>query len=208
MINYIEEFSNILSGCKTLADALYFTDLYSKSHTEETKKILMSIVYGTNYNNTIDLCTMKDILNNMSSITIEENENSQLYQTDNLQRKVFIRISNIMNKKYNKIYTKKIRPLKKNCPHCNKKYISYYNSDYVICGLEDEKNGFNWDSCGKDWCFKCEKKLCKSWSNDKLFLHINRIHDNQCCKEYAKNNNQNYLTEYCHCKNQYVNRSR
>lgn len=207
MIFNIEEFQNILSGCKTLIDALYFTDIYSKSVDENNKNLMISIVYGMSFNNNyIDLNTMKEILNNISNISIENTDNFTINNNDNLQTRIFMRISNLMNKKYNKIYTKKTKPIKKYCPHCNRKFISNSNIDYVICGLEDEKNGFNWDGCGKDWCFKCEKKLCKSWSTNKLFLNINRVHDNECCKKYAKEYNQNYINEYCQCKNNYVNR--
>jgi hypothetical protein len=202
----IEEFKYILSGCRTIIDALYFAELYSKDKSEDNKNLIISMVYGEPYNNIMDLSSLREILNNMTNVMIENNDNVNIYINDVLQTRIFIRISNIINKKCTKVYTKKNKSIKKYCPHCSRKYISSITSEYVICGLEDEKNGFNWDGCGKDWCFKCEKKLCKIWSSDKLFLNINRCHDEECCKIHSKLNKNNYLFDYCQCKNLFVNR--
>lgn len=208
MASYIEEFKYILSGCKSLHDALYFANIYCKDKSDDIRKLIISLIYAFQYTNVIDINSLNEILVNINNISFENNENNEKINTNNndkLITKIFMRISNILNKQ-NKIYLKKKKIYKKNCPHCNRKYITNILCDYVICGFEDERNGFNWDGCGRDWCFKCEKKLCKSWASDKLFFNVNRYHDSECCKLHAKNKNNNYLTDYCHCNNHFVNR--
>lgn len=203
-VNIIKEFKYILSGCNTILDALYFLDLYIKDKSESDRSLLLSIVYGTTYDNVLDMINIKDLLNNISLIQIDNFSKINLCMNDQFYVKIFKRLSMIINNKSYKML-KKCKYIRKSCPNCSFKYIGNGLTTYVICGLEDEKNGFNWDGCGKDWCFKCEKKLCKSWTNDKLFLSINRYHDANCCRMYAELNNEDY-NNYCKCKNIYVNR--
>ena len=200
----IKEYNYILSGCKTILDAIYFTELYSKDKSNEIKNLLMSLIYSHTYYNIIDLCNLKEILNNINNISIDNNDNINTYINDPFQTKIFIRIANIINVKSNKTY-KKNKLIKKYCPHCNRKFFGNHNNNYIICGLDDDKNGFNWDGCGHDWCFTCGKKLCKNWVVNKLFLDINRTHDGKCCCSYAKENNDDY-NNYCQCNNKYINR--
>ena len=59
------------------------------------------------------------------------------------------------------------------------------------------KNGYDLKGCGRDWCFKCEKILCKLWEQDSLFLEMNRYHTKDCCKKHSIKNNKNYEKDYC-----------
>lgn len=92
------------------------------------------------------------------------------------------------------------------CPHCKNKNIGYSNSFYVICGYSEK--GFDWKGCGKDWCFRCEKKLCKNWNFDLLFNKLNRYHDGKCCKSNAIRIGDKYPDDYCQCQNENVNRNK
>jgi hypothetical protein len=94
----------------------------------------------------------------------------------------------------------------KSCPHCDKKTTMPHNNNYVICGYTQK--GFDWKGCGKDWCFSCEKKLCKSWHGNVLYNKLNRYHNSKCCKSFASHSNDDYLTNYCMCTNENVNRAR
>ena len=86
----------------------------------------------------------------------------------------------------------------KSCPHCKKKFVGSNKTNYVICGYN--YNGYDWKGCGRDWCFKCCKKLCKSWNHDLLYILYNRFHDHQCCKKYALYHQESY-DQYCVCVN-------
>ena len=79
----------------------------------------------------------------------------------------------------------------KKCPHCNKTTKLPENTTYVICGYNDKKMDNN-NKCGKDWCFKCGKRLCKSLFIDDLFEPKNRFHTNNCCYNYAQFNDLDY----------------
>ena len=94
----------------------------------------------------------------------------------------------------------------KDCPHCKQKNASSFNTSYIICGYSNK--GFDWKGCGRDWCFKCSKKLCKSWNFNTLFNKLNRYHDNKCCKVYATQINDKYPDDYCQCTNDNVNRNK
>ena len=43
------------------------------------------------------------------------------------------------------------------------------NIEYVICGYINSNKGYDWNGCGKDWCAKCNKMLCKSWDLNQLW---------------------------------------
>ena len=85
----------------------------------------------------------------------------------------------------------------KSCPHCNKTFIGNKKTKYTICGYTNK--GFDWKGCGRDWCFRCGKKLCKCWNIDQLFNINNRFHNNKCCKSYAHKLDENYKDQYCQC---------
>ncbi len=87
------------------------------------------------------------------------------------------------------------------CPHCNKKNNINNGDDYVICGYTNK--GFDWYGCGKDFCNICSKKLCKQWGTDTLFNKYNRVHTDKCCKKHAIKIGEDYLKEYCQCKNKH-----
>lgn len=94
----------------------------------------------------------------------------------------------------------------KNCPHCQKEMYSNLNNKYVICGYSSSTKGFDWKGCGKDWCFECGKKLCKKWEVNMLFNRLNRYHDSRCCKYFALKTSDNYLENFCMCRNENVDR--
>jgi len=93
----------------------------------------------------------------------------------------------------------------KKCPHCTKEYHGDNTLTYVICGYEGQ-TGYDWNGCGKDWCFSCGKLLCKKWDTHSLFTDTNRKHDNKCCHRHARKTNRNYTTDYCMCVNKFVHR--
>jgi hypothetical protein len=95
--------------------------------------------------------------------------------------------------------------IQKECPHCGEIYNGAPTTTHVICGYSDNRNGYNWSGCQRDWCFSCEKKLCKSWHDNKLWLEPNKIHNSDCCKQSCSKNTENY-NNYCQCNNKYVNR--
>ena len=95
----------------------------------------------------------------------------------------------------------------KKCPHCGYNITDKYNRAYIICGYNDEKKGYDWNGCGKDWCFRCEKILCKSWETHALHLEMNRSHNDECCSKHAKENNNKYPDDYCQCRNINITRT-
>lgn len=99
----------------------------------------------------------------------------------------------------------KYNNINKLCPHCNRQNTSYEGNSYIICGYSNGE--YDMLGCGFDWCFKCEKKLCKNWQDDQLFLITNRMHDKNCCSLFAKKIGVNYETNFCLCKNSYVDRN-
>ena len=88
--------------------------------------------------------------------------------------------------------------INKTCPHCNINLSLSKDCLYVICGYTNEN--YEWLGCGRDWCGKCNKMLCKSWDKDNLDIIENRNHNDKCCKEYAKENKLNEDL-FCNCVN-------
>jgi len=167
----------------------------------------------------IHLCTLIRIIKNKkyrSTPMYDQIDNSNIWRSN---RHNLINVGNIAHMMNNssELYTNdsirnyknaiKKKVIVKKCPHCDKEHRGTINTQYVICGFDDDNNkGLNWDGyCWRDWCFVCGKKLCKSWGDDQLFLEPNRIHNNHCCKDRAPTP-ESYATEYCACSHKYVHR--
>jgi len=198
------QIKTIVEGSHTVLDAIHLSNRLCHKYPEY-KDTIMSYIYGAKYTENIDLKTKQSLLNSV----FNDNNNNINFQHDKIKDEIFdkalIRIRN--NKKYNnnininnntlndnKIITKK-------CPHCFHALNADNNTLYVICGYRNQTNGYDWQGCGKDWCFSCNKKLCKSWENDYLQLLSNRKHNNECCKKQAEKYGYNYDKEYCSCLN-------
>lgn len=214
-----KEFRYVLSGCRTITDAHYFADIYAIKYPE-IKNIIFSMANGKRYDTVIDFKTMKSILDEVNSSqfrnNIEELVESSLVKTfDNTQKKTLDKILKAkLPKPQNLIKEKPYVPqsviqhiITKKCPHCNHDYTGDENLTYVICGYQDSRKGYDQKGCHRDWCFKCNKILCKSWYDNKLFCQLNRTHGTECCKRHAIESNKKYPDDYCDCNNEYVNRT-
>lgn len=205
------EFSHILSGCRTIIDSYYFAELYIKKNPE-MKNLIYSMINGKRYDNILDSVSMINLLEAINNCKYKEDAN-ELMKTcnsdDNVQKKTLLRL--IKNKPLKPIDVmlkeESIVPIPENietksakCPHCKHVCVTDIGTKYIICGYVDKKTGYDWKGCGKDWCFECGKMLCKSWDGDQLFLEMNRHHDDQCCKLHAEEHHRDYL-DYCHCTN-------
>lgn len=208
--NKYNEFKNILSGCRTYLDAMYFGDLYGKRNPE-MKDIINSMINGKRYDNIMDSQTMIDFMGSINKCIYQDDTEKFLdiassKQFDNAQSKSLKRIAN--SKQIRNISFKQIKPniiklnmLSRECPHCQHICIAEPKTKYIICGYSDTKKGFDLEGCGKDWCFKCGKILCKSWNENKLFNESNRTHNSICCKEHSILHNKIYPNDYCMCIN-------
>lgn len=214
--NKYNEFKNILNGCQSIGDAKYLAELYLKKNPE-SKKLVYALLNGKIYSNRYDHKIYRNIMGKVSNCEYQEDciqLINELYPNKNEADVQVMTLMRIVNAKKKMLESEKfIRRTKQNetikyCPHCSEKYIGILTITHVICGYKDLQHGFDWIGCQKDWCFVCNKKLCKSWNEDKLFLEPNRIHNSECCKQYASKNNESYLSNYCQCHNKYVDRTR
>ncbi len=204
-----KEFKYILSGCRTIYDAIYFAELYSKRHPE-IKDLLNNIIRGKRYEQIISFKNMKFLIEQINNEKYREDAEEIIEKcikgkADTTQMTTLGRLAR--NKPYRPVEKKSTNKLvEKRCPHCM--LINSYDpiKSYIICGYTDEHNGYDWNGCGRDWCFKCGKMLCKIWDKNSLFILANRYHNSECCKKHAKENNKNYVEEYCQCNNMNVNR--
>lgn len=214
--NKYKEFKYILSGCRTILDAYYFAELYIKKNPD-MKNYIYSLVNGKRYESIMDFRTMRLTVEVIDNCQYNEDASNiiDIYSkktTDGTQKRTLNRISKNKpckpEQQKKDIACKNIKEqlIVKKCPHCNHQCIGTCLTEYVICGYTDSHNGYDWKGCGKDWCFKCGKLLCKSWETDKLFLNMNRYHDGTCCNNHASDYNKIYPNDYCDCININVNR--
>ncbi len=206
----------IISGCKTKSDCEDI--LYKISKEDDKIKIIASCIETKSFGNIIDLKNLKIILEELNKLKYREDVYEQINKltkkTDDIsQLKTFIRIANAKPLRPQYVTLRDIRErnqlsvIKKSCPHCSHENVLNPDTDYAICGYNEETNeGYDWNGCGCDWCFKCGKILCKKWQADDLFILTNRFHDDKCCKKHSENNNLKYPDDYCMCKNLYVSR--
>ena len=215
------EINNILSGCRTLLDSYCFSEIYSKSNPE-MKSVVLSMVNGKRYyDNIIDFKEMQFLLETLDKIQYKEDAEELInfkykditdyIQLQTIKRMIQNKLSktnsyNIPNKyMYNEqsfsdsLFERNNYKITKNCPHCNHPCNESINMKYVICGYTDTQKGYDLVGCGKDWCFKCGKMLCKSWNTNQLFILDNRTHNKECCKKHANELNIDYEYNFCMC---------
>lgn len=223
-INKYNEFKHILSGCKNIKDAKYFGNLYI-TNNPETKKLIIGLLNGKKYYECKDFKTMQKLIMKCDKCEYYDEvcdiikeyfpDKEDKDENYNIQYKTLMRIAN-SKKQYvaredqnNSLLKKnKTNMIKKLCPHCSQEYFGTNETTHVICGYQNVRRGYDFSGCQKDWCFVCEKMLCKSWHDNKLFLEPNRIHDNECCKKHAFENKKSYMNDYCQCNNKYVIRNK
>jgi hypothetical protein len=224
-------FNNILSGCRTMIDAFYFAEKIIQIN-QSYRDLLAGMIHNKKYDKIMDMRTIAHTLNELNNVEYREDIDEYINKNmknniDTNQINTFLRFgrnkpvknhniirdkpykislqSNIFNKKqkYNDDVNSNL--ITKHCPHC--KITTKVNSDaeYIICGYANNNKGYDWDGCGKDWCARCERMLCKTWDKDKLFVNFNRIHNATCCKEYAERNELSY-DKFCQCSNVNVKR--
>jgi len=199
----LEVLRNVLSGCGSYSDAVHYTSLFINSYPE-LENIAKSYRDGFTYPKSgLHFQGMSELLNDLSKIDDDMLMKLNIEDCNQVQSNTIKRIvSSINNKKL--LYNKNDNKIAtKECPRCKALWTHKLSSSYVICGLTDR--GFDWNYCGFDWCFKCNKKLCKQWGYDDLCCENNRHHNGTCCLEYCKKHNEDY-NDYCHCINEHVRR--
>lgn len=213
-IGYYNIFMTFIKCVKSNDDRIHIYNIYSSKIKDNKIKILMKGFVNTNNNNyCIGVREFINLISKFNKFKYRDDVHelvSYIFKrtVDQIQRNTVIKIIGYMSPKKLNVENKIISVngnnyIEKACPHCNKKVKSTKNTTYIICGYSD--TGFDWEGCGRDWCFRCGLKLCKSWYVNELFVHNNRFHDDKCCKLCAYKNNENYKDTYCKCKKIYVN---
>lgn len=195
----------ILDGCDTIIDALYFGNYYVEKYPH-MKSMIISYVNGKNYKDTMDIKTKQVILSDVNKCSSRDDALTLISKisektSDDVFKKIIERLAH--RKHYKKIETKKEinTNISKKCPHCQHIVNMPEATQYVICGYHNPIIGYDWNGCGRDWCFQCGKMLCKKWETDSLHLQMNRQHDEECCLKHAYTNGYKYPDNYCQCTN-------
>lgn len=208
--NQYNKYKFAILGSKTKDDAIYQLNSYNLDN--KSYNLLMSLINNMDFKHALSYSSMKKYITDMAKIQYKE-EAQELFSyvisltSDIAQIRTFTRLfeQKKMNKQQDITTIKYIVPKRKNniickkCPHCFSKCFAPKSTTYIVCGFADNINGFDMVGCTRDWCFRCNKMLCKSWERDHLYLPTNRYHDAKCCKKHASINNNKYPEQYCFC---------
>lgn len=204
------EYKNKLINAFDFEDALSLLDIaLSLTNDDIEKSLLNSIITKNRYHIGMNLDKFIVYANVLELVYYHNDAEKIIHDielniNDLSQINTFKKI--IKNKPYKQLAEIDNVTIIKNCPHCNKKNFGFVNAPYIICGYNTK--GYDWKGCGRDWCLKCGKKLCKSWNIDFLFNKLNRYHDSKCCKNYASKLEYKYPDDFCNCDTEFVNRNR
>jgi hypothetical protein len=202
----INQIKFIFAGCDTIIDAMHFGNQYIEKYPH-MKSLILSYMNGKRYRDIVDIKTKQNALNDVIMCETQDEALAVLSKhiektTDDVYRKTLERIA------YKKYYRKTDRKQKniqhnisKKCPHCSHIVNMPDTTQYIICGYTNPVIGYDWNGCGGDWCFQCNKMLCKKWEIDNLHLEMNRHHDDECCASHAKANGYRFPDDYCQCNN-------
>jgi DNA-directed RNA polymerase subunit N (RpoN/RPB10) len=213
MADVYKKLSIILSGCNNISDAHDISDRFVDKYPQY-KKMITSVINGKKYDNTMSLKSIHGTISDISLLKYAEevyslvNNISEGKILSSSQKRTFRRLEKTKDiKPYTSDLTSNNGTAHKFCPHCKYKQYASNTTNYIICGYDDNGNGRDLEGCGRDWCFKCGKMLCKKWDDDELYVKIHRVHDSRCCKRYAQYIDKDYEKNFCHCSNYNVNRN-
>lgn len=195
MYSTFDNYKNKIKSAPDFDNAMIIlNDALSKTNDETERILLKSLVSEYNYNDEVDFNKFVEYLDIVGLLyynddvqqIIDDVDEWTIAQLDTLKRIAQSKVSRcVKNVKYGF------------CPHCGRKNNTIIDGIYGVCGFSPK--GYKWTGCGKDWCAKCSKKLCKQWAADKLFNKYNRYHSGKCCKKYAESVGENYEDNYCQC---------
>lgn len=208
---FYNKIKQVLSGCRTLDDAIYMCDALNLNKKDHD--IMMTVVNAMKYDSKIiDINSMMKHIKEVNACKYKDDAYDKIdvvfkKTNDPVQIRTLQRFANMKQNKPLYISIKELRDREseiiiKKCPHCGHDCTGTNETNYIICGYIDNgymEDGYDWKGCGHDWCFHCEKILCKSWENNQLYLPINRYHDKKCCKKHANSNNKKFPEDYCKC---------
>ncbi|AYV83546.1 MAG: hypothetical protein Hyperionvirus8_30 [Hyperionvirus sp.] len=200
----------IVVGSKTKEDAICLLESFRVDM--RCYNLLLSYVNGKVYSRAFNFVEMKKYIRELAGCAYRENAVEVLGQilpmtSDSAQVRALTRIAESRPVKPQYISDKRRwrnSIISKKCPHCDYKCSSSRMTIYIVCGYGE--NGYDWEGCGRDWCFTCNKMLCKTWEQDQLYMPTNRCHDGRCCKKHAALTGNKYPESYCRCNNVYVAR--
>jgi hypothetical protein len=205
-----QEMKALFGGCNSTIDAIQISDhLFFKYPDYVHRQLITSFRDSLIYIDNIDTMTKitslesvkdadtKDDAQNLKNKLVSRSSD-HIYK-NSLERIVSRKRNRSSNSKsYARISQEKFF-IVKSCPHCRENMRMTEDTSYVICGYPDTYTGYDWKGCCNDWCFACEKLLCKSWEKDLLNIESNRKHNDECCKSHSNKNGFKYPMDYCQC---------
>lgn len=195
----------IFDGCDTILDAMPFGNYYIEKYPH-MKSMITSYMNGRSYKDVVDIKTKQNFMRDTDNFMSRDEAlhfSSKLTEktTDDIYKKTLERIVNSKTFKKREFKKDTVKYINKECPHCSHILSMPESTQYVICGYHNPNQGYDWIGCGKDWCFQCEKILCKRWEMNSLCLQMNRYHNDECCSKHAKETGHKYPDDYCQCNN-------
>lgn len=191
--------NTLFEGCDSIIDAKNYSSLLCRLYPEN-KETIESYRDSFAYNDNIDLSSKLYAITSLAN-TSTKKDAEILFDTFKTKTtdKILVRVMRKMVTSKRDIKRNIDNRIVKKCPHCGISTKLNKNETYVICGYTSSKRGYNMKGCGNDWCFKCNKRLCKNWNTHTLSVESNRKHDSECCRIDAEDKGLEYDVEYCHC---------
>ena len=204
-------FKILIKNIRNRDDAAELYKIYSAKVSNKYKYMMKSMINNIHIHKVLSFDKFNGILNSLNKMKYREECRKYIkdifnHTDDEIQQLSIMRIIETKNPKntngiaLNDKKRKSKKKRSKKCPHCDKVCTLYEDDTYVICGYGNK--GYDWDGCTRDWCFRCGKKLCKSWDKNQLFNTNNRYH-NSCCKLSAIKNKES-ISNYCSCSKAHV----
>lgn len=130
------KFSNVLSGCRTLYDALYFAQYYIKNNPEH-KSLINSMIHGKHYEKITDFRTMANILKMLNNFQTRNEIDTYINTSINKDNLDYSQLNSLLRLGKNKTY------IKQNNNDINDLNILSENINKNLINLIDKKSNEN-----------------------------------------------------------------
>jgi hypothetical protein len=99
------KFSSVLSGCRTLYDALYFAQFYIKTNPE-CKTLINNMIHGKHYEKITDFRTMANILKMLNNFQTRNEIDTYINTSINKDNLDYSQLNSLLRLGKNKTYIK------------------------------------------------------------------------------------------------------
>jgi len=141
--NIYIKFSNVLSGCRTIYDALFFAQFYIKNNPE-CKSMINGMIHGKHYEKVIDFRSVANILKILNDFETRNDIDNYIDENINKDNFDYSQLNSLLRLGRTKTYIKQNNSdMSEVTENINKNLVNLIHTSQISVDLSDIENNLN-----------------------------------------------------------------